>query len=235
MTVLSVPGGKGRGPIEGEGPEKATATPNNVGPMTAEETTFFNRVKDWLGVGVNERVLMQVVKYSEIEIALTNLVRSWIEREDFRTLAVCQFLPINGRTLWLTRNQLRLKGLEFRNYGNRIMRKVFEGTPLEALNVLFVGSNCTLFGKDINAIQTVVTECDKIAWIVPLAIVHGCRILSMAEARDLCKRKSFEEHRAETLGTISQIGRDMVSLMGQHLNDLTRTLDQIALRNEPKE
>uniref|UniRef100_A0A915AF26 Large ribosomal subunit protein uL10m n=1 Tax=Parascaris univalens TaxID=6257 RepID=A0A915AF26_PARUN len=184
-------------------------------------------------VELKQRYEKERDEYSEIEIALTNLVRSWIERESFRTLAVCQFLPINGRTLWLTRNQLRLKGLEFRNYGNRIMRKVFEGTPLEALNVLFVGSNCTLFGKDVDAIQTVITECDKIAWIVPL--VHDCRILSMAEARDLCKRKSFEEHRVETLGTISQISRNMVLLMGEHLNDLTRTLDQIALRNESKE
>lgn len=38
--------------------------------MTAEETTFFNRVKDWLGVGVNERVLMQVVKVVDAVILM---------------------------------------------------------------------------------------------------------------------------------------------------------------------
>ncbi|VDK45283.1 unnamed protein product [Anisakis simplex] len=89
MTVLSVPGGKGRGgPIEGEGPERATiSTQNNVGPMTAQETMFFNRVKDWLGTGVNERVLMQVVKSNSMisttntsEGAMNDLVVAYLDR-----------------------------------------------------------------------------------------------------------------------------------------------------------
>ncbi|VDM40426.1 unnamed protein product [Toxocara canis] len=88
MTVLSVPGGKGRGPVEGEGPERAASTLNNVGPMTAQETMFFNRVKDWLGAGVNERVLMQVVKSHSVltmcsaqsESAMNDVVVAYLDR-----------------------------------------------------------------------------------------------------------------------------------------------------------
>ncbi|VDM43350.1 unnamed protein product [Toxocara canis] len=195
-----------------------------VAPVMPKSRRTCPSMIEWRQKWVKERD-----EYSDIELALTNLVLSWLRREQFRVMAVCQFLPVNGRTLWLTRNQLRTKGLEFRNYGNRIMRKAFEGTPLETLNVLFVGSNCTLFGKDVEAVRTIITECDKLNWMVPLAITLDSRVMSMAEARDLCKRKSFEEHYAETASILSQIGQETASLTAQHLNELTGTMDQIAL------
>lgn len=67
------------------------------------------------------------------------------------------------------RFRLRLKGLEFRDYGNRIIKKVFEGTPLQSLNdTIFVATNCQLFGKDINAIKSFIIECEKIDWMTPI-------------------------------------------------------------------
>ena len=73
-----------------------------------------------------------------------------------------------------------MKGLDFRSYGNKILKKVFEGncfktlnnvnlgTPLSSLNVALVGSNAILTGKDLSALKTIVTETDKLNWIVPL-------------------------------------------------------------------
>lgn len=65
--------------------------------------------------------------------------------------------------------RLRLKGLEFRDYGNRILKKVLEGTPLQSLSeTIFVATNAQLFGKDINAIKAIITECEKIDWLIPI-------------------------------------------------------------------
>lgn len=61
MTVLSVAGGKGRGPIEGEEPDQP-ARIANIGALTTEEAQFLNNAKEWLGNEFNERILIQIIK-----------------------------------------------------------------------------------------------------------------------------------------------------------------------------
>lgn len=65
--------------------------------------------------------------------------------------------------------RFRLNGLEFREYGKRIMKKIFENTPFQTLYFLFDGPhNCYLFGKDAESITAVIRECKKYPWIEPL-------------------------------------------------------------------
>uniref|UniRef100_A0A915Q4H0 NPH3 domain-containing protein n=1 Tax=Setaria digitata TaxID=48799 RepID=A0A915Q4H0_9BILA len=61
MTILSVVGGKGPGPIEGEEPERASRS-HYHSALTAEELGFFNEVKNFLGSSVNEQMLVQAIK-----------------------------------------------------------------------------------------------------------------------------------------------------------------------------
>ncbi|KAK5979021.1 Mitochondrial Ribosomal Protein Large [Trichostrongylus colubriformis] len=170
-------------------------------------------------------------EYDEVELALCRLVKKWMISQEFRVLAVCQFLPVPGRTLWLTKNQLRMKGLEFRSYGNRIMRKVFEGTPLSALNPVLVETNAMLFGKDLSVIKTINDEAEKINWLFPLACVADSRILSMEEVKQISKVGSLNDHRVETVQILtSQIGQLPQTLDSPSLQ-LTSALDQIASRS----
>ncbi|VDM57960.1 unnamed protein product [Angiostrongylus costaricensis] len=172
-------------------------------------------------------------EYDQVELALCRLVKKWMVSEEFRVVAFCQFLPVLARTVWLTRNQLRLKGLEFRSYGNRIMRKVFEGTPLSALNPVLVDTNAMLFGKDLQALKTIKDETEKISWIVPLVCVVDSRILSMEEVTRFSKVGSLDDHRIETVQILSlQLGQLSMSLYSQSLH-LTSALDQIASRLTP--
>ncbi|OZC07853.1 hypothetical protein X798_05163, partial [Onchocerca flexuosa] len=107
--------------------------------------------------------------YSAYDIALVQHIREKIKNEGYQVMGICHRLAVKQRTEWLTRNQLRLNGLEFRDYGNRIMKKVFEGTPLQPLNdTIFVATNCLLFGKNISAIKAIITECEKIDWLIPI-------------------------------------------------------------------
>ncbi|CAI5442096.1 unnamed protein product [Caenorhabditis angaria] len=154
-------------------------------------------------------------KYSEVELALANLVKQWLTNGEFRVMAVCQFLPVPGRTLWFAKNQLRSKNIEFRNYGNKILKKVFEGTPMSSLDVVLVGSNAILLGKDLSAIKSIIQEADKLNWLEPLVIMADNRILSMEFARNLSKLTSLEDLRVET----SQI-------LGQQTAQFSQTLDQ---------
>jgi hypothetical protein len=49
------------------------------------------------------------------------------------------------------------------------MGKLFEGTPLQALEPLIYGyENCFLFGRDVNAIKAIVNETARIPYIIPL-------------------------------------------------------------------
>lgn len=48
-------------------------------------------------------------QYDDVELALCRLVKKWMLSEEFRVMAICQFLPVAGRTLWLTKNQLVLE------------------------------------------------------------------------------------------------------------------------------
>ncbi|EYC11844.1 hypothetical protein Y032_0049g1807 [Ancylostoma ceylanicum] len=79
-----------------------------------------------LGVCTNNLVKSGKQEYDPVELALCRVVKKWMTSEEYRVMAICQFLPVAGRTLWLSKNQLRLKGVEFRSYGNRILRKTFE-------------------------------------------------------------------------------------------------------------
>ncbi|OZC11963.1 ubiquitinyl hydrolase 1 [Onchocerca flexuosa] len=61
MTILSVVGGKGPSPIEGEEPERASRSLYQSA-LTTEELGFFNEVKNFLGSTVNEQLLVQAIK-----------------------------------------------------------------------------------------------------------------------------------------------------------------------------
>ncbi|MFH4978166.1 hypothetical protein AB6A40_004875 [Gnathostoma spinigerum] len=171
-------------------------------------------------------------EYKDIELALVDHVRKWIQKGEFRVMGVCQFLPVNGRTLWLSKNQLRMQGVELRSYGNRIMRKIFEGTPLQSLNVLFVGTNCILFGREIESIRTIVMATRKLPWVIPLAITCDSRIISMDEAKELCTFPSFEDVRAETVGVLQRSLSDTVLSIGRPTHDLINILDCVRSTNE---
>ncbi|VDL74932.1 unnamed protein product [Nippostrongylus brasiliensis] len=178
--------------------------------------------------------------YDDVELALSRLVKKWMASEEFRVMAVCQFLPVAGRTLWLTKNQLRLKGLEFRSYGNRIMRKVFE-----------VECNGFLFGKDISALKTITEETEKINWLYPLGESLQCkssrthimvnseclvcmvdsRIIAMDEVRWFTKVASLEDHRAETVQILSSQLGALPQTLGSPAQQLTYGLDQISSRS----
>ncbi|WKX95066.1 hypothetical protein Q1695_011931 [Nippostrongylus brasiliensis] len=169
--------------------------------------------------------------YDDVELALSRLVKKWMASEEFRVMAVCQFLPVAGRTLWLTKNQLRLKGLEFRSYGNRIMRKVFEGTPISALNPVIVECNGFLFGKDISALKTITEETEKINWLYPLVCMVDSRIIAMDEVRWFTKVASLEDHRAETVQILSSQLGALPQTLGSPAQQLTYGLDQISSRS----
>ncbi|CAA88857.1 Large ribosomal subunit protein uL10m [Caenorhabditis elegans] len=155
-------------------------------------------------------------EYSDVELALSNLVRDWMVREEFRVMAVCQFLPVPGRTLWFAKNQLRSKNIEFRSYGNKILKKIFDKTPMSSLNTVLVGNNAILLAKDISAIKSILQETDKLNWIEPLVMMADGRIVDMVDARELAKLSSLEDLRAHT-----------VQLLGQQVAQVTISLDTV--------
>lgn len=65
-----------------------------------------------------------------------------------------------------------MKGIEFRNYGNRIMKKIFEGTPLQALEPLLIENTCMFFGKNFETLHTILMESNKLSWVEPLGKLH---------------------------------------------------------------
>ncbi|CAJ0605764.1 unnamed protein product [Cylicocyclus nassatus] len=170
------------------------------------------------------------VEYDPVELALSTIVKKWMISEEYRVMAICQFLPVSGRTLWLSKNQLRLKGVEFRTYGNKIMKKVFEGTPLSALEPVLVGFNATLYGKDINALKVMQSETLKLNWIVPLVYVVDSRILAKEDVDKFCAVGSLEDHRAETVQILSSQLRQLTTSLDSQSHQLTATLDQVASR-----
>uniref|UniRef100_A0A915PHD1 Large ribosomal subunit protein uL10m n=1 Tax=Setaria digitata TaxID=48799 RepID=A0A915PHD1_9BILA len=175
-----------------------------------------------------------VPKYSPFDLALVQHIRKKIRDEGYQVMGICHRLSAPQRVEWLTRNQLRLKGLEFRDYGNRIMKKVFEGTPLQPLNdTIFVATNCQLFGKNINAIKTIITECEKIDWMIPIAVVYGSQILSIPEVKQLCELPSLEDHRIQTVQLLSTPPNKLISTLSYHILDMTRILDSIKNQKKP--
>uniref|UniRef100_A0A8R1I4N5 Large ribosomal subunit protein uL10m n=1 Tax=Caenorhabditis japonica TaxID=281687 RepID=A0A8R1I4N5_CAEJA len=174
-------------------------------------------------------------EYSDVELALSNLVRNWMVKEEFQVMAVCQFLPVPGRTLWFAKNQLRSKNIEFRSYGNKIMKKVFENTPMSSLDTVFVGSNAILLAKDVSAIKTILQETDKLNWLEPLALMVKDRIIDMPEARQLAKLTSLEDLRAHTVQILGQqVAQVSISLdtATRHLPSLLDTYTADQQKNE---
>uniref|UniRef100_A0A0N4Z6J5 Large ribosomal subunit protein uL10m n=1 Tax=Parastrongyloides trichosuri TaxID=131310 RepID=A0A0N4Z6J5_PARTI len=151
---------------------------------------------------IKEAYELEKNQYLDIELALAAKVKKWIIDEDFHLMAYCQLLPVQGRTKRLATNQLRLKGIEAKTYSNKIMRKVFENTPLQTINNLLEGQNCIFYGKDINQINVMVNELKKLNWAIPLAYSMNERIISTKEAETLAKLPSLECIRAETCSII---------------------------------
>ncbi|VDO27462.1 50S ribosomal protein L10, putative [Brugia malayi] len=171
--------------------------------------------------------------YSAFDMALVQHIREKIKNEGYQVMGICHRLAVKQRTEWLTRNQLRLKGLEFRDYGNRILKKVFEDTPLQSLNdTILIATNAQLFGKDINAIKAIITECEKIDWLTPIAVVYGSRILSISEVKELCKLPSLEDHRAQTVQLLSVPPNELILILNYHIMDTIRILDSIKDQKE---
>ncbi|GMR36214.1 hypothetical protein PMAYCL1PPCAC_06409, partial [Pristionchus mayeri] len=155
-------------------------------------------------------------EYSDYEIALADMVRNYIRNEEFRVMAVCQFTSVPGRTLHFAKNQLRLKDIEFRNYGNKIMKKVFEDTPLSSLSPVFVGSNALLLGKTPESLVTISKECTKLNWIVPLVYVLDSRIIPSSEVDKLA-----------ALPNLNCLYGETVQILTQQLGALPQSLDSI--------
>ena len=52
-----------------------------------------------------EQVQKEFHEYADIEIAEVKEIKRWIKENEFRSMAVCQFLSVSGKNLWLARNQ----------------------------------------------------------------------------------------------------------------------------------
>uniref|UniRef100_A0AC35UF31 39S ribosomal protein L10, mitochondrial n=1 Tax=Rhabditophanes sp. KR3021 TaxID=114890 RepID=A0AC35UF31_9BILA len=167
-------------------------------------------------------------EYMPIELALADKVKSWIIKEDFKLIAVCQLLPVTGRQKLLACNQLRLKNLEVKTYGNKIMKKVFEGTAVETLNVMLQGNNAVVYGKDINSLKSMMTELNKLSWLTPLAVVIDDTIIAVKEAEALAKLPSLDGVRAEIVQILSKIPMDTVSHIEHHVTTLGNTLEEVS-------
>ncbi|CAI4224147.1 unnamed protein product [Auanema sp. JU1783] len=177
---------------------------------------------------VHQNNLLKDQSYMDVELALSQLVKKWIVSEEYSVIVVCQFLPVNGRTLWLTKNQLRLKGLEFRNYGNKVLKKVFEGTAVQSLEPLLVGSNALLFGKDLKSLKSLIVETDKLNWLTPLAVAVNNRILPMEYVRKLAEYRDIEDVRAETVGILSTQLNELPTSLGRLGGDLVGSLSHLS-------
>ncbi|VDM95761.1 unnamed protein product [Thelazia callipaeda] len=163
---------------------------------------------------------------SSFDMALVKHIRNIIRSEGYQVMGICHRLAVKQRTEWLLHFRLRLKGLDARDYGNRIMRKVFEDTPLKSLNdTIFVAANCQIFGKDINAIKTIITECRNIDWLIPIGNLFDISVSVTVE--ELCKLPSLEDHRAQTIQLLSLPSSEFISTISYHMLHLISTLNCI--------
>ncbi|CAD5216161.1 unnamed protein product [Bursaphelenchus xylophilus] len=167
-------------------------------------------------------------RYTAIELALADKVRKWIIEEKFRVFSICQFLSIKARPLHYIKNQLRVKGLEFKTYEPRIMNKVFEGTAFDVLSPLYLEMNyCLLFGRDITAVKTIVTETNRIPYIFPLAITYDDKILSLRQINELCELTDPEHIRAQTVQLLQTVPSQLTSTLDHPSQNLTFLLSNI--------
>uniref|UniRef100_A0A914V109 Large ribosomal subunit protein uL10m n=1 Tax=Plectus sambesii TaxID=2011161 RepID=A0A914V109_9BILA len=146
----------------------------------------------------------------------------------YRVMAVCQMNPVDGRTFWLARNQMRLQGLETKYYGNRVMKWVFEGTPLQTLEPLLVSSNCYMFAKELDSIKQIVSCAQKYNWMTPIAVVMDDRIFSMAEIQKLAQLSSLSMLPAQTVAVLASIPRQATQALDHHARNLVASLGHIA-------
>uniref|UniRef100_A0AC34RTP3 Ribosomal protein L10 n=1 Tax=Panagrolaimus sp. JU765 TaxID=591449 RepID=A0AC34RTP3_9BILA len=181
---------------------------------------------------VLERLNRHQQEYADIELAEVKEIKRWIKEHNFRSMAVCQFLSVNGRNLWLTSNQLRLQGLELRQIDNKIAKKLFENTALAALEPLWVGHNALLFGKDIQSLKVIVTETQKYNFLIPLAITYDNRIMSMKEVEKLTDLPDLEMVRAQTTQILDQIPVQLTQALNHHGEQLSTILSQISTGNQ---
>ncbi|KAI6184154.1 hypothetical protein M3Y97_00565900 [Aphelenchoides bicaudatus] len=168
-------------------------------------------------------------EFMPIEYALVKKIRKWIQDEGFRTMAVCQQMSMKERPLHFVKNSLRLKGIHYAGYTSRIMGKLFEGTPLQALEPLIYGhENSFLFGYDVNSIKVMINETARIPQIIPLAFTFDSRILSMDEAGKLAKLSNVGDLRAETVQILQKIPADLTQSLGYPARDLVTTLSRVS-------
>ncbi|ETN72577.1 hypothetical protein NECAME_18784 [Necator americanus] len=105
------------------------------------------------------------------------------------------------------------------------------GTPLSSLDTVLVGFNAILMGKDLSALKTIHVETEKINWLVPLVYVADSRILAKEEVEKFCSVKSLDDHRAETVHTLTSQLRQLTNSLDSQSHQLTAGLDQVASRS----
>jgi ribosomal protein L10 len=180
---------------------------------------------------VLERLNRQETDYAEIELAEVKEIRRWIKEHEFRIMVVCQFLSVNGRTLWLARNQLRLNGLELREIDNKIAKKLFENTSFNTLEPLWCAQNVFLFGKDIDVIKSIIVQTKKTNFLIPLVVTYDNRIIPMKEIEKLAELPDLEALRAQTAAILDQIPVQLTQALGHHSEQLSAILGQISSTN----
>ncbi|KAI6194240.1 hypothetical protein M3Y96_01104000 [Aphelenchoides besseyi] len=170
----------------------------------------------------------EMEEYMPIELALVKKIRSWIEEEKFRVMAVCQLQPVSNRTLHFARNQFRMKGVEYGGYDGRIMCKVFENTPFQSLKPLFCSRGmCILYGYELESVKTIVDETAKLSYIVPLAYTVDSRILSMNEAKHLASLANVKDLRAQTVQILQSLPAQLTQTLAHNSQDLVSSLSRI--------
>ncbi|CAD5211660.1 unnamed protein product [Bursaphelenchus okinawaensis] len=174
------------------------------------------------------RYEQHLYEYTPIEYALVDKVKEYIREEKFRVFSICQLLSTKQRPLHFTKNALRLKGLEYKTYPSRIMSKVFEGTPFDVLNSLYLDHySCLLFGRDINAVKTIVTETKKIPYMYPLVITYDDKVLSLEQIEELSTVSDPDQLRAQTVQILQTIPQQLVSTLSHPAQHLTSLLSNI--------
>ncbi|KAI6228042.1 hypothetical protein M3Y95_00580700 [Aphelenchoides besseyi] len=163
-----------------------------------------------------EARLKEMKEYMPIELALVNKIRSWIEEEKFRVMAVCQMQPVSNR-------------VEYGGYDGRIMSKVFENTPFQSLEPLFRGRGmCVLYGYKFESVKTIVDETAKLSYIIPLAYTVDSRILSMNEAKHLASFTNVEDMRAQTVQILQSLPAQLTQTLDHNSQDLVSSLSRIS-------
>jgi len=202
-----------------------------VKPVLPEEMPACRSMKEW-----REAWERKWNDYEEIELALASKVLNELKQKNYRVLALCQLQSVPDRSLWLTRNRWRMKGLDLYKYDGRTMIKVFENTPLSTLNVAIVDDfSCFLMAKHPEAIKTIIQETRNIAWITPLMMCVDSRLLSIDEAISIGAMSNLNEIPTETCNILARIPVDMVNALEYHARLLCSNLDSIAKLRQNEE